>query len=73
MITNIIGFYLIGSLVAFMMVFDMYNDDYDSLKTVKEIIDNNPEAKIIFVVASLFSWVYVLFFGIAKLKNHIKK
>lgn len=55
------------------MVFNMYNEDFDNLKTIDNIIKNNPEAKIIFITAGLFSWLYVLFFGIAKLKNYLKK
>lgn len=55
------------------MVFNMYNEDFDNLKTIDNIISNNPEAKIVFIIAGLFSWIYVLFFGIAKLKNYFKK
>ena len=73
MIINIIGFYLLGSLIAVLMVFNMYNEDFDNLKTIDNIIKNNPEAKIVFIIAGLFSWLYVLFFGIAKLKDCFKR
>lgn len=73
MIVNIIGFYLLGSLVALLMVFNMYNEDFDNLKTIDILIKNSPEAKIVFITAGLFSWLYVLFFGIAKLKDCFKR
>ncbi len=66
--------YLIGSFYAFMLVLQMYSNEYNNeIPELNELKRDYPEAIIIFCFATLTSWLYVILYIVANISNKYRK